>query len=138
LLVARGNAERHRVAERITFILSNTYDGLDGAECFDVIVSNPPYIRTDAIAGLAPEVRDHEPLSALDGGPDGLGVFDRLLAGAAARLAPGGWLLVEVGFDQSGDAVRRITATPGLILGPTVQDGDGQPRVVSARRAEGP
>jgi release factor glutamine methyltransferase len=138
LLVAGANAERHGVAERVTVISSDLYAGLNGAPAFDVIVSNPPYIRGGEIAGLAPEVRDHEPRTALDGGPDGLQIFDRLVQGAAERLVPDGWLLVEVGFDQEAAAIERLAAAPGLQPGPTVRDADGHPRVVTARRAEAP
>jgi len=138
LHVARRNAERHGVADRIEFLTSDLYAAVTGAAPFDLIASNPPYIAGDSIAILAREVRDHEPRLALDGGPNGLAVFDRLIAGAADRLAPGGWLLVEIGFDQEPEAVRRLAATPGLVPGPTVRDADGHPRVVTARRVAAP
>jgi release factor glutamine methyltransferase len=89
------------------------------------------------IGTLAAEVRNHEPRAALDGGPDGFSVIDRLLAGAPDRLTPGGWLLVEIGFDQEAEAVRRLTAVPRLTVGPTVRDADGHPRVVTAQREAG-
>jgi release factor glutamine methyltransferase len=138
LRVARRNAERHGVADRIQFIASDLYSALNGFAPFDLIVSNPPYIASATIATLAKEIRDHEPRLALDGGPDGLAVFDRLIVGAPERLVPGGWLLVEIGFDQEPEALRRLGAIPGLILGPTVRDADGHPRVVAARRLAAP
>jgi release factor glutamine methyltransferase len=135
LAVAMRNAVRHGVSERIQFLRSDLYAALNGGPPFDVILSNPPYIPTATLATLSRDVREHEPRVALDGGADGLAVFDRLIAGAVERLAPGGWLLVEIGFDQEPEAARRIAATPGLTQGPTARDGDGHPRVVAARRS---
>jgi release factor glutamine methyltransferase len=134
LVVARRNAERHGVAERITFLASDLYANLPASGPFDVIATNPPYIQTNTLATLATDVRDHEPRAALDGGPDGLVVFDRIIAGAAERLTPGGWLLIEIGADQEAEALRRLSAAPGLHSGSTVRDGDGHPRVVTAQR----
>jgi release factor glutamine methyltransferase len=138
LAVARRNAERHGVADRVSFKTSDLFDALNGAAPFDLIVSNPPYIAAAGLAKLAPEVRDHEPRTALDGGPDGLATFDRLIAGAADRLTPSGWLLVEIGFDQEPEALRRLGTVAGLTAGPMIRDADGHPRVVTARRAGGP
>jgi release factor glutamine methyltransferase len=135
LAVARRNAERHGVAGRIQFLNSDLYAGIEDKTPFDLIVSNPPYISSGSIPSLAPDVRDHGPRSAIDGGPDGLAVFDRLIHGAAERVKPRGWLLVEIGFDQESEALRRLSAIPGLIPGPTVRDADGQPRVIVARRS---
>src|SRR5262249_39607684 len=98
LAVARRNAERHRVGDRIRFLEGDLFAPLDaGGERFDFILSNPPYVTTGELATLAPEVRDHDPRLALDGGPDGFAVIERLIAGAADRLADGGWLLFEIG-----------------------------------------
>jgi release factor glutamine methyltransferase len=133
--VARRNAERHGVADRIKFVRSDVYAGLNGEPSFDLIVCNPPYIPTATISTLSREVRDHEPRTALDGGPDGLAVIDRVVAGAADRLTAGGWLLLEIGFDQEADVLRRVASTAGLEPGPTARDGDGHPRVVTARKA---
>jgi release factor glutamine methyltransferase len=138
LAVARRNAERHGVAGRVQFGTGDLYANLNGTTSFDLIVSNPPYIPTTSIPGLVPDVRDHEPRLALDGGPDGLAVFGRLIVGAADRLAAGAWLLVEIGFDQEAEALRRLADVPGLVAGPTVRDADGHPRVVTARRAGAP
>jgi release factor glutamine methyltransferase len=135
LSVARRNAERHGVAGRIKFFTGDMYVGLTEDATFDLIVSNPPYIPSAMIPKLMPGVRDHEPKLALDGGPDGLAIFDRLIAGAANRLTPGGWILVEIGFDQEPEALRRLAVVPGLISGPTFRDADGHPRVVVARRS---
>lgn len=137
LAVARRNADRHGVADRVSFRSSDLFADLNGTAPFDLILSNPPYVRAVALAELPPDVRDHEPRTALDGGPDGLAVFDRLIAGAVDRLTPGGWLLVEIGFDQETEAVRRLGTIAGLTPGPTIRDTDGHPRVVTARRAGG-
>jgi release factor glutamine methyltransferase len=137
LAVARRNAERHGVADRIDFRPGDLYTPVAGEPPFDLILSNPPYIPSAEIERLAPDVRDREPRAALDGGPDGLVVFDRLIAEAPAQLAPGGWLLVEIGAGQDEDARRRLAAIPGLAVGATVRDHDGHPRVVCARKAMG-
>jgi release factor glutamine methyltransferase len=134
LAVARRNAERHGVASRVTFRTGDLYADLASESPFDFILSNPPYIPTADIDTLAPEVRGHEPRSALDGGPDGLAVLDRLIAGAAGHLKPGGWLLVEIGAGQEAESLRRVAAVSGLVAGPTVRDHDDHPRVIVAQR----
>ena len=101
LEVARRNARRHAVADRIAFVETDLLAALTGP--FDLIVANLPYIPTAELAGL-PVVR-HEPRQALDGGADGLAVLRRLLAQAQTRLAPGGALLLEIAADQ-GQAAR--------------------------------
>ncbi len=103
LEVARANAERHGVAERARFALHRSLDGIEGP--FDVLVSNPPYIPSGQIAGLEPGVRKFDPLSALDGGPDGLAVY-RELAQAAAAIVSSGWIVLEVGAGQDEDVAR--------------------------------
>jgi release factor glutamine methyltransferase len=137
LAVARRNAEKHGVADRVTFCKGDLFNGIATEASFDLIVSNPPYIKTAVLATLAPDVRDHEPRAALDGGPDGLAVFDRLVQGSLDRLRADASLLIEIGFDQEDAAVRRLGTTGGLIIGSTIRDGDGHPRVVTARRAAG-
>ena len=103
LAVAHDNARRHRVAERIAFVETDLLAAAPGP--FDLIVANPPYIPTAALAALP--VARHEPREALDGGPDGLTVVRRLLAQACARLAPGGLLLLEIAADQ-GEAASGL------------------------------
>ncbi|MBY0456272.1 MAG: peptide chain release factor N(5)-glutamine methyltransferase, partial [Gemmataceae bacterium] len=96
--------------------------------------SNPPYIALGEFADLSPEVRDHEPRLALDGGTDGLAFYRRIAAGVGPLLKPGGALLLEIGWTQE-DAVRAILADrPELELGPTRRDGNKHPRVVTARK----
>jgi len=131
LAVAAGNAAKHGVADRIAFLEGDLFAPVAG-QAFDVIVSNPPYIAHAEFPTLDPGVRDYEPRSALDGGPDGLDVYRRLAAAAAGFLAPGGTILVEVGATQA-PAVRELLAAK-LEPGPTFKDAAGRPRVVTARR----
>ena len=133
LAVARRNAERHKLGERIRFLEGDLFAALQPDESFDFILSNPPYLSSAALAALPAEVRDHEPRLALDGGPDGFAVIDRLVTGAGAHLVPGGHLLIEIGFDQEAGARQRFEAHAGYVLGKTVLDGAGQPRVLVAR-----
>jgi release factor glutamine methyltransferase len=108
LQVARANAAAHGLAGRITWRHGDLFGPLAGMEGrFDAVVSNPPYIPTGDIAGLEPDVRDHEPHCALDGGPDGLRVVARLIDEAPRFLRRGGWLLVEIGAGQA-PAVRQL------------------------------
>ena len=107
LAVARANAQRHRVASRVRCRCTDLLAGTDGT--FTLIVANLPYISSAMIRTLMPEVAQHEPRVALDGGPDGLGPNRRLLAQAGNRLAPGGLLLLEMGADHG--EVMRAEAT---------------------------
>ncbi|HYJ87207.1 MAG TPA: peptide chain release factor N(5)-glutamine methyltransferase [Pyrinomonadaceae bacterium] len=103
LAVAKRNAARHGVGERIDFVVSDCFAELDPRVAqFDLIVSNPPYVKADAMEELQREVRDFEPRMALEAGVDGLSVVGRLLKDAGAFLKTGGYLLFEIGFDQSG------------------------------------
>jgi release factor glutamine methyltransferase len=106
LVVAAENARRHGVDERIELRVSDCFHGLEPMR-FDLIVSNPPYVSAEALAGLQREVRDHEPLVALSPGADGLSVIRRLLNDAPAFLKPGGHLIMEIGFDQ-GEKVQDL------------------------------
>jgi release factor glutamine methyltransferase len=135
LAVARSNAERHGVAGRVTFVESDLFAGLANEGPFDLILSNPPYVRSADLAVLAPDVRDHEPPQALDGGADGFAVIDRLVAEVPAHLAAGGWLLVEIGSDQGDDMLTRLRATPGLTGATILPDREGHARVAVSRRA---
>ena len=133
LQVAARNAAKHGVAERIRFARGDLFAPLADGEAFDFILSNPPYIPRDDIAGLAPGVRDFEPHMALDGGRDGLEMLGRLVTGAAARLKPSGYLIVEIGAPQEKPARARMEAVPGFELAKTVHDSAGHPRVLRAR-----
>jgi release factor glutamine methyltransferase len=108
LEIARGNSASLGLASRSAFVVCNYASAL--ASGFDLIVSNPPYIRSAEIAGLASEVRDHDPRAALDGGDDGLAAYRALIPQAAALLGPGGTLIVEAGQGQSGPIEALMTA----------------------------
>ena len=132
LAVARRNAARHDVAGRVRFLEADLLAGVPGP--FDAVVSNPPYVPEPDIAGLQPEVRDHEPLQALAGGADGLDVIRRLVPQAAAALRPGGWLVFEFGFGQAEGVRAIIAAEPRLELVAIKPDLAGIPRIAVARR----
>jgi release factor glutamine methyltransferase len=132
LAVARRNAEKHKVADRVRFLEGDLFAPLT-EERFDFILSNPPYVPSGDLAGLAAEVRDHDPRLALDGGPDGFAVIDRLIAGAAERLEKGGWLLFEIGAGQEAEARRRLEQAGWDVSRTTIEAG-GVPRVMQARR----
>jgi release factor glutamine methyltransferase len=133
LAIARRNAQRHQVADRIEFRQGADYAPVAG-EQFDAIVSNPPYIPTGEIPALAIDVRDHEPRAALDGGADGLDVIRRSITGAPAHLAPGGWLILEFGAGQ-GPAIRLLVSQNSGFAEPTIiEDGDRFPRVLAVQR----
>ncbi len=134
LAVAQWNAAQHGVAGRIRFLEGDLFGPLAPEERFDFVVSNPPYIPHDDIAKLPIGVRNYEPHAALDGGPDGFAIFDRLIDAARSRLAPSGWLIVEIGAPQEEPARQRIAALPEYELAATVRDFSGHPRVLKARR----
>jgi release factor glutamine methyltransferase len=130
--VARMNARRHGVADRVEFVLTSFLDGVDGP--FDVITANPPYVKDGDKPALSRDVR-HEPEVALFGGTDGLRAIQATLTAARDRLAPGGWLVMEFGYGQD-DAVRELAeATAGLRLERIREDLQGIPRTAIIRRA---
>ncbi|MDE6687626.1 MAG: peptide chain release factor N(5)-glutamine methyltransferase [Lachnospiraceae bacterium] len=107
-------------------------DGIatSGKGVYDIIVSNPPYIASDVISTLMPEVRDHEPVLALDGGADGLRYYRRILQETKELLAPGGKYYFEIGYDQ-GDAVKALLEDQGCCDVHIVKDYAGLDRVIS-------
>jgi release factor glutamine methyltransferase len=131
LAVARDNARRLGVGERATFIVADWLAGIDGR--FDLIVSNPPYIRHGEIATLEIEVRDHDPMEALDGGPDGLHAYQRIAAGAVSLLAPNGFLALEIGSDQAS-MVITLFKHHGYSCESIARDLAGRDRVVVLKR----
>ena len=129
LAVARDNAANLDLNNRAAFLHGDWTAGLGDAS-FDLVVSNPPYIPTAVIDTLEPEVRDHEPRLALDGGPDGLDAY-RLLAPEILRvLKPGGMFAVEIGYDQSKD-VEALFREAGAQQVRTVKDLSTHDRVVT-------
>ena len=136
LAVARRNAERHGVAERIEFVESDLFANVDAARRFDFVVSNPPYITTEEMGKLADDVRQYEPVQALDGGAAGTSVIERLLPQTVERLIPGGWFLMETSPTIAARVEQLVDATPGLERRPTHKDLAGLERVVEAKRGE--
>ncbi|HZC98235.1 MAG TPA: peptide chain release factor N(5)-glutamine methyltransferase [Bradyrhizobium sp.] len=132
LQTASANAERLGLADRATFIACDYASGLSGP--FDLIVSNPPYIRSADIGDLATEVRDHDPLGALDGGDDGLDAYRALIPQAAYLLAPGAALVVEAGEGQSGQIEGLMTAAGLWPASAPKADLAGIPRAVAGRK----
>jgi release factor glutamine methyltransferase len=132
LEMAQRNAARHGVEARLALAQGSWFAAV-GEERFDVITSNPPYIRSDVVETLATEVRDFDPRLALDGGPDGLAPY-RILAEQSPRyLAAGGSVLVEIGFDQ-GEAVSALFREAGFGAVTVHTDLGGLDRVVSAHQ----
>lgn len=133
---ARRNLAATGVAERVHLLGGDLYEPLSGAGVapgFDLVVANPPYIPTPALAGLPEDVRRFEPRLALDGGPDGIVVIDRIVHGAARWLAPRGWLALEI--DEShGGSVRELLLGAGLVEVRLVDDAAGRPRYAMAAR----
>lgn len=132
LAVARRNAAVHDVAERAAFVCGSWMDAIAGE--WDLIVSNPPYIRSGVIPGLDREVTNHDPMVALDGGQDGLAAY-RVIAAQAARLLrrPAGALIAEIGYDQ-GEDVARIFREAGFHVIDIRRDLGDHDRVVVAQR----
>ncbi|HEX5707118.1 MAG TPA: peptide chain release factor N(5)-glutamine methyltransferase [Pyrinomonadaceae bacterium] len=139
LRVAARNAARHGVSRRLALRVSDCFDSLEpGDETlrtrFDIIVSNPPYVRESDIASLQREVREHEPRGALTPGGDGLAVVRRLVAEGPRHLREGGHMLFEIGFDQHEEVARMIDPRAWTLLD-IRPDLQGIPRVVVVRRA---
>lgn len=134
LQVAAQNTERILGTQaleehRVTLRQGNLFEGMDAEEPFDIIVSNPPYIRTDIIETLMPEVREHEPHSALDGHEDGLFFYRSIIEQADRFLTGGGMLFFEIGYDQ-GEEVSRLMEEAGYMDIEVIRDFAGLDRVV--------
>lgn len=110
LKIAAANAHRHQLDGRVSFICTSWLDGVSGE--FDIILSNPPYIPSDEISTLEPEVARYDPHEALDGGRDGLDAYRWMVPRLARVLKPGGWMLFEVGAGQAAD-VRALLQAEG-------------------------
>jgi release factor glutamine methyltransferase len=133
LTVARRNAVRHGVSERIYFVRADLLEGLKLAP--RVIVSNPPYVPRHQAGALAPEVRCHEPLGAILAGSDGMSIINGLLTGADLRLPPGGWLVFEFGFGQEEQVLERVRSCSRLSIVRVRSDLQGIPRTAVLRAA---
>lgn len=134
LELARANLARHQLQNRVNCLASDGFTAVPAGMQFDLLVSNPPYIATAEIAALQPEVRDHDPRLALDGGTDGLEVFRRLAAEAAPRLKPDGRVMLEFGDGQAG-AVSEIFTGQNWVVEAVVEDYSRRSRFLVARRA---
>jgi release factor glutamine methyltransferase len=130
---AKDNAQALGLAARADFVVGDYAESLSGL--FDVIVSNPPYVRTADIASLALEVRDHDPHLALDGGGDGLKAYRRIAPQAERLLSPHGLLVLEVGQGQAGDVAGLMTTIGLTFAGPPRADLAGVGRAVIARKS---
>ena len=130
--VARRNASRHDVERRLRLVRTDVLEGEPGP--FDLIVANPPYVRTGDRRGLQPEVREHEPEVALFGGVDGVDIVARVVAHAAPRLRPDGYLIFEFGFGQDMMVEQLISETAGLTMIGLRRDLQGIARTAIARR----
>jgi release factor glutamine methyltransferase len=133
LALARQNAARHGVAERIRFLQGDGFAAVPAGARFDLIISNPPYIPSGEIASLQPEVRDYDPPGALNGGADGLDYGRRLAAESAQFLKPDGRIMLEFG-DGQAEGLREILQQQMWIVEAVVDDYTHRPRIMVARR----
>lgn len=124
---ARVNARLNGLADRFDAVESDWFAGIDGA--YDIIVSNPPYIRSDVLEGLDDEVRRFDPRRALDGGRDGLDAYRAIAGGAAGHLAPGGIVGLEIGYDQK-EPVTALMCENGFRLLEAARDLGGNDRAL--------
>jgi release factor glutamine methyltransferase len=132
LRVAQENAARQRVTDRVQFHLGDGFSAVPAGIRFDLLVSNPPYIPGGEIAALQPEVRDHDPRLALDGGTDGLDFYRRFVAEAPAFLQPDARLVAEFGDGQE-TALVGLFAAPGWSMEAIEKDLSGRARFMVAR-----
>lgn len=131
---ARGNARRHGVEKRITWVqgdLFAPFGKLENAP-FDLILANPPYVAEEDFSGLQPEVRDHEPREALDGGPGGMDIARRIIEEARMFLSPGGRILVELDAEQMDEARETAMSAGAYAHLGVIRDYARLPRIFSA------
>ena len=135
LELASSNASRHKVADRIEFRSGSLLEPLaDMTGAFDAICSNPPYIPDHEWEAIAPNVKDHEPASALRAGPDGMDFIRPLIAGAGALLKPGGRLLIEIASCNRDAVIELAEKTGDYEQIEVIRDHEGLDRVLTARR----
>lgn len=120
-----------RLGGKVRFLKSDLFSALDPEKKYDIITSNPPYIPTEVLNGLEPEVKDYEPRMALDGSEDGLAFYRRIAVAAPAFLRAGGRIYLEIGYDQ-GAAVEELLRNNGFARTRVVKDAAGRDRVVCA------
>lgn len=136
LAVAKRNAARHGVSERIDFIESDLFAGVPHGRRFQLIASNPPYVSEGEFAALSPEVRDHEPRLALVAGPSGTAVIERLVVEGADRLVSGGRLLIEISPMIESAVVQLFANTGRFEPAKIIKDLAGNARIVTAQRRD--
>jgi release factor glutamine methyltransferase len=135
IAVAQRNARRHYVADRIHLVAMDLCQALSTVDStFDLIVSNPPYIASSDIPGLAPEIAHFEPRNALDGGSQGLDAIRSIVDQAHGYLKPSGSLLVEIGHSQAEPLRHQLATHPGYSTMEVIADYAGIPRVLHLRR----
>jgi release factor glutamine methyltransferase len=135
--VARRNIGQLGLDDRVTCLEGDLYAALQRPEDrqpYHFIVANPPYIASEQIKSLDKSVKDFEPLSALDGGPDGLALHRRIVGEAEQRLRPGGHVLLEIAFDQGPTALELMRSHSSLLEARILKDYAGHDRVVAAKR----
>lgn len=130
LLVAKENADKLGLSDRVSFLETDLFPQEERK--YDIIVSNPPYIKTSVIDTLAPEVKDHEPRLALDGTEDGLAFYRRIVDRADRFLYSSGYLIMEIGFDQAEAVTALLTDKGHFHEIETIKDFSGNDRVVKA------
>lgn len=131
LCIARVNCERNRVDNRVELYCSDLFESLAGEQQFNIIVSNPPYIETNVIPELQEEVKNHEPFLALDGGKDGLDFYRRIIANAPSYLTNGGYLALEIGYNQGQSVIKLMSKFFCNII--VYKDIGGNDRIVIGR-----
>ena len=134
LAVAQDNARTYQLHKTITFLHGNWFDPVrESGRCFDVIVSNPPYISSHELDVLPPEISRYEPREALEGGSDGLEAIRLIVKQASDHMVPAGWLILEIGYDE-WPAVDKLIAGSGAYSDwAVIKDYNGQDRVVKAK-----
>lgn len=134
LAVARANAEEQKVKKQMKFLQGDLFEPLKKKDKFDVIISNPPYIKTNTIDALQREIKNYEPRLALDGGADGLNFYRRIVPEAASHLKKNGVLYLEIGYDQ-GTAMKQMLEAFDLYKNIAIlHDLEGFDRIVRAER----
>ena len=136
LSVAKENAARHGVADRIEFICANLRKS-DWSGCFSMILSNPPYIKSADIQKIMPEVRNYEPGKALEGGVTGLDFYQSIIPMAIDRLEENGLLILEIGHDQADEVTALLDNFSCYQNVEVIQDYSGYDRVVKAQKTNG-
>jgi release factor glutamine methyltransferase len=137
LSLARSNAEKHGVSERIQFMRGDLWDPIINLDItFDIIISNPPYITSEEYNDLAPEVRDYEPRLALDGHEGGMYFIEKIIRGGLDYLSPGGWLIIEMSPDQTEKALVLVEQINGYGEKTRIKDYSHIYRVIMAQKVD--